>query len=882
MDLPTTGLAPRVGDLCRQLEEHVGAGAWTDCVLAAAGLWQASDDATGWTGAPLTVAAIKLRPRTDLLGRLVSLVLDAVLRIAATPSRLSRTRQRHLGRWRRAVTDLAVAAAGLATREAPTAGDPRVHLLRRLVAEIQDVPREVRTAVARPPSCFRSFDQHPDDVATLIRAFADRRPDRARPVVVVGIRTSGSYLAPFAVADLHRAGYADVSMVSARPDQRYAPEDARRLRAAAGKAGTAVVIDDPPASGNAVARVCAGLRQFGFPTESIVPVLALFDDSGPALEALSRCDPVTLPWANWSIHGRLERGQVARGLTAALAARSVRITDESPLPAGLSRTHAKRLYRAEITQESGAVETRTILAAGAGLGYFAAFDEAVSRALDGRVPRVLGRTDGVAYLDWPCAAQPVLPTPAEVTDYVSARHDLLAVTDDPTDGLRGSQPVWEVGSNHLARVYGRFWPLARVAFVDRLTRGLLGTASPSLPDGDMRPAAWLAADGSERPLKTSFAERTFSNFDLISFDDRFDVVGAAVHGADPGYARALQAGYEEQTGRRISPERWLVYELVHLWDLERLGEAAPESVRARKSQAVRHYLARTVLGDVTAAGYGPVVALDVDGVLETDLLGFPAPTPTGVLALRALHVHGYRTVLVTGRCLDDVVELAEVFGLAGGAAEYGSVLHEQEAASSSTLVTREELDLLAKFRADLFRRPAVRIDSRYRFSVRASAVDHRSRLRGCVPPPSSVPAGLRAIPGEAQTDFVAARVDKLLGARTLVRQLGEERPVLAVGDTVADARLLEWAQLSVAPRHADAAARAAATRVSRRPYQGGLADAVGALIGHPPGSCAECAPPAASPDTQTMLRLLQVSEASRLRAVLRSVPLLRAEFRGGR
>jgi hypothetical protein len=104
---------------------------------------------------------------------------------------------------------------------------------------------------------------------------------------------------------------------------------------------------------------------------------------------------------------------------------------------------------------------------------------------------------------------------------------------------------------------------------------------------------------------------------------------------------------------------------------------------------------------------------------------------------------------------------------------------------------------------------------------------------------------------------------------------------MAVGDTAADAGLLRWAPLSVVPRHADAPARAAATRVARHRYQGGLADAVAGLIGHRPGACPRCAEPGSTADTRTMLQLLRVQESSRPQALLRSLRLLRAEPHGG-
>ena len=873
-------LQQSVGELRRELDRYVRQERWTAAALAAAGLWQATDDELSGTSSTLVIASGKVVQRAGAAGRLAGLLLESAVRLRTRRTARPLRGRADVDTWREGLVRVAVATAALADAGLdPDARERAARRARELADVLPDPPRGLRDALIRIPSSFRSFDQHPDDLAALVGEFAARWPDRWTPVVVVGVRTSGSYLAPFTAAALHRAGYDDVALISARPDQPLIPADAETLRRAAARGALALVVDDPPASGQSVATVCAQLRDHGLTRERIVAALAVFDDV-PALPAPRAGYPtVTLAWPDWSVHRRIAPEAVVRDVGAALSPSSVRLVGELPAPEQPDRAHTRRLYRVEVTAPDGRTDVRTVLATGTGLGFFGDHDVAVAYALGDRVPAVLARGDAVLHLAWPeGGAAP--PPSSEVVDYVLARHDVLAVPGDRTARLRGNQPVWEVASNHLSRGYGKFWPVARVAFVDRLTRRLLRTSSPSVPDGDMRPGTWLRAAGG-RVVKTSFSDRAFSNFDLACFDDRFDVVGAAVHTGDHAYARELRIRYEARAGRTISPERWLAYELVHLWDLERHGLADSATVSHRKTQAMRRYLAEVLLAGVTGPEDGPVVALDVDGVLETDLLGFKAPTPLGVLCLRALSAHGYRTVVATGRSIDDVVELADVFRLAGGAAEYGSVLHVRGSSSVTPLIGANELGTLDGLRQRLAETPAVHVDRRHRFSVRAATVDARGRLHTLVPEDDVVPVGVRAVRGEAQTDFVSAGIDKADGARALVEELGEGTVALAVGDTAADAGLLEWAPLSVVPRHADAQARASAGRVAARPYQRGLADAVAGLIGHRPGRCPLCAAPDHTEETRIMLSLLRVQEGTRLEGLIRSIPLLRASLHGG-
>ncbi len=82
------------------------------------------------------------------------------------------------------------------------------------------LPRALREDIARLPACFRSFDQHPDDLRRLAGEFAVAHPDRLQPLLIIGIRTSGSYLAPLYAAYLRADGYGEVSTITMRPERR--------------------------------------------------------------------------------------------------------------------------------------------------------------------------------------------------------------------------------------------------------------------------------------------------------------------------------------------------------------------------------------------------------------------------------------------------------------------------------------------------------------------------------------------------------------------------------------------------------------------------------------------------------------------------------------
>jgi hypothetical protein len=114
---------------------------------------------------------------------------------------------------------------------------------------------------------------------------------------------------------------------------------------------------------------------------------------------------------------------------------------------------------------------------------------------------------------------------------------------------------------------------------------------------------------------------------------------------------------------------------------------------------------------------------------------------------------------------------------------------------------------------------------------------------------------------------MAAGVDKASGLRALVGDMdpgstrSARRPfALAVGDTVSDAPLAALAALACAPAHAPAALRAAGYQPMSKAYQAGLAQAVGVLLGHPPGTCPICRPPVMTRERSLLLALLAAQE----------------------
>jgi hydroxymethylpyrimidine pyrophosphatase-like HAD family hydrolase len=438
--------------------------------------------------------------------------------------------------------------------------------------------------------------------------------------------------------------------------------------------------------------------------------------------------------------------------------------------------------------------------------------------------------------------------------------------------LGGRDPVWEVAAKVLSGQFGGLALPARPLLLEPLVRRLLTHEYPTVLDSKTDLRHWQpypAADGALR--KVDFYQRAFGHLDLACYDPVFDLAGAAADPPTPLFEEKLRQAYQDIGGEQVDGERWLLYRLAQLWRLDRAGDLGRFDVRQRSAAAVHDYLAELYLRDLSG-GQGPLCAIDLDGVLECDQLGFPATSPTGILALRALIAHGYRPVLATGRSLPEVRDRCLAFGLAGGVAEYGAVIyHDGEATDLRPAAAGA---ILSEIRDELCRYPGVRVDPRYRHIVRASSDAGPLPAEVMRKMPELGDPGVRIVHGDDQTDIMAAGVDKGSGFRALAALLSGHGPsadstpssdpallsdpgcAFAIGDTPPDLPLLATAQLARAPRNARLGN--AGIKRTRRAYQAGLSDACADLLGHRPGQCQICRPPAFPPRTKALLAILDL------------------------
>jgi hydroxymethylpyrimidine pyrophosphatase-like HAD family hydrolase len=893
-----------VADASGMLRDAIRSGDWLDAYLLAAGINQVLEDDLHRDLALVHRAARFLSGEDSPAARGPGWILDRLYAAlfpltSFLPGKSRRVRiQLALADF---VQTLADAAAGLET-------PPAARLLEKGEAILKDINQaasHLQSEVMRLPSCFQSFDQQPADLLRLAQAFKARWPNMDRPLEVVGVRTSGSYLAPLQAACLKAAGFREVSAWTMRPSQGFLWHERLALRRLNRRKGLALVTDDAPITGGSLLSSIHRLEESGLSPDAVVLVLQVFGEARDLPVGLQGVPAVILPWQEWAIQARLEPEAVKQALAGFWRDTfDIETVQRLPLPApDGGRGHASALYHLALRDcRSGAQQARQVFVKGTGLGYFGEHAHTVARALPAYLPRVFGCQDGLLYREWlPEEARLVNQVAGQegayasrLADYVAARRSSLPAARDASQQLNGTHTAWEVASSLLSLAYERGSLLAQPVLTDRLARRLLDVERPSIIDGKMEIENWfldLADHGS--PLKIGFGERDFSHLDLFCYDPVYDLAGLAASCGSRGFSESLRRAYQDTAGEHVDPERWLLYQWVHLWDHQRQSETPDLNESRAPARLFQRYFSELYFKDLDLQDTGWLCAIDVDGVLETHPFGFPQLSPSSALALRALIRHGFRPILSTGRSIDEVRERCQAYHLAGGVAEYGAVVYNHLTGKTEGLLTYPEQDTLEQVRLALTDLEGVFLDPDYTYAVRAFQVGEKGRRTGLDPETinrvlSKIhrSVAVQVIIGKSQTDFMVKRINKKVGLQHLIMDLDPKQCnattplVFAVGDSVADLPMFDLAARVFMPAHASADLNRPNIQRTRGSFQAGFKQAVGAMLTHQPGTCSLCQWTPESQGSSLFLQLLASHEEGqwgKMRQTLR----LAAQMRGG-
>ncbi|MGB7434472.1 MAG: hypothetical protein WBW49_03555, partial [Candidatus Acidiferrum sp.] len=614
------------------------------------------------------------------------------------------------GQWESAVDQylewqLAYLGDGETTPASSVAG---AHLLALLSSHL---PAEFTQRRARIPAAFRSQDLTHFDVSKLGSKFVAEFPDQRREVLVIGLRTAGSYFAPLMRAYLTSHGFPSVNTVTLRPKRGLASWERSRLARCASQGGLAIIVDEPVGTGATLGKAIGILRGVGIDSANIVALFPIhptgrdWNGSSESL-VLSTIRVLTLEPEEWYKYQQLEPEAVEERLTEYFQGRgyrSVRLSVSNTshqLNQDLQlssdegfHTRLKRVYQVELQSASGQQETRYILAKSVGWGWLSYHAFSLARDLASFVPPILGLRDGILYMEWlrpsgagtPPDRSQLVETAAR---YVAGRVHHMRLPQDPAPYLNreGRHAGFDQLAGQLTRAYG--WSVAmglkRARIREQLSRPC---PCPTLLDGRMRACEWIQDSRSVR--KADFEHHGLGKHQLSMTDPAYDLADVILHWklSAKEEQELIRCYIADTEDTQVEQRLFLSKLLAGTHSIGRALSGLHNSRLLHRHQEFnRLYLeARTFLTlqtlrfcsglvakSSTIDWAGPVVVLDIDGVLDRQIFGYPSTTAAGILAICLLHAHDQTLALNTARTVYQMKEYCRAYGCVGGVAEYGS------------------------------------------------------------------------------------------------------------------------------------------------------------------------------------------------------------------
>ncbi len=781
-------------------------------------------------------------------------------------------------------------------------------------------PPDLQAKHIGAPNLFRRLDTTHFNVLALGRRFAELFPDRSEPILIVGLRTSGSYFAALLKAYLKTNGYKLALSMTINPGKGPSRWERQQLHFAARRRFTTLIVDDSPQTAGTVVLALDIARQAGFSLEKLKVLVPLHAATRDCLKILPDQMVISLEPEQLHKHRLLDPKLVERRLAQYLQAPDIfgirLVASEAAenfnarlerLSSGTRGARLKPVYEVHFDTTRGK-EIRYVLAKGVGWGWLGYHSFLAGHRLSGLVPPILGLRDGIVHMEWypePAIAKHRAGERQELIEasasYVAARAGSLALNSPPASG--NSINRHEDGFLLLRRTFASAYPwlsghtLMRRRLERRLSRERCPV--PTLIDGKMEHAEWIV--GPRGLLKTDYEHHGIGKSELNLADPAYDLAATILSLAlSAEEKRELIRRYVEVSGDHGLERRLFINKLLAgLWTMSSAQShlfATPQPTESQQQRRQQFMSAWKFLTEQTARFCGdlcrsarevewrsPLVFLDVDGVLDQCRFGFPSTTTGGMEAVSLLAAHGFRVALNTARSTSEVKAYC--------VAEYGSFMWDAVSKRGRVLLSEEAARQLTELRTHLRRIPGVFLDDRHQYSIRAFTYAARPRalhsvlisaLRGTgagpgtpTPLPFLVADHLIAELGldrlsihqtASDTTIVAKETDKgtgLVALRDWVLEPGAE--TIAVGDSDADLKMFRVANRCFAPAQIDCAllAQLLGCQIARHSYQRGFLE-IARLLVHPDGrQCDRCSNVRARwPRNNLLLEILEVADQS--------------------
>jgi hydroxymethylpyrimidine pyrophosphatase-like HAD family hydrolase len=766
----------------------------------------------------------------------------------------------------------------------------------------------------RIPAAFHAQDLTHLDILKLGDKFISRFPDRKRPVSIVGLRTAGTYFALLLQAYFLSHGYEDVSSTTIRPKSGVGYWESLGLTNAARKKSLAIVIDEPGGTGTTYARAVEYLHSAGIVKENIVLLLPVHPtvrdwSEKPGYLRLSRFCILPLEPEEYQKQSLLKLETVRSQLLLYfpnLDYRHVDVleTDRSrridarlqSLSEEKSQNRLKKVYEVNLQRENGEQETRFILVKSVGWGWLSYHSFLAGQRLKDFVPPMLGLRRGLLYSEW-CGTDnaqhsPVVPVEMAAT-YIAQRVKSLQLHENPTADLarEGRHFGCEQAVEYLVRAYGgrSVAGLRRIRVRHQFAE--LSLPCPTFTDGRMQKLEWTSALGSIS--KSDYEHHGMGKYELSHADPAYDLADFILSfRLSPSDEEALIGQYVNTSGDSDVRRRLFFSKFqAGTWAMtSSLSNLLDKRLTHRHEEYHRRYIDAWKFLTINATQRcgalcdkpqniewkAPLVILDVDGVLDRHVFGFPSTTLAGIRAISLLQRHGLTIALDTARSMYEVKEYCRAYGFAGGLAEYGAWAWDAVEGKDKVLIDDQDKEQLDELAQHLRRIPGVFLNDDYVYSLRAFMYTKNGTTSLPTPIIDTLVSDLQLDRIQVRqtsldTTITARSADKGKGLLALKAMVGcIDAQTYVVGDSDPDIPMFAVSQRSFAPANISRArpiAKALGCTIVEGRYQRGLFQ-IAQKITHPEGGkCEQCDAPRNEQNLQPpdlFLQLLEVADQGRI------------------
>ena len=762
------------------------------------------------------------------------------------------------------------------------------------------LPNSLLKRRMRVPEAFRCQDMAHQDIIALIERFCAFCPPPDQPTVIVGLRTAGAYFATLMAEYLKMRHWPQVSCFSIRPKNGVTGWEKQQLRGAAKQGARVLVVDDYPSTGGTIRMALGILERFAIGLERTVVLapthptqpnwiqLAEIDDRIRVFTMNARDLHKTVLLAPNVVESLCKEYYAPDGCEEARVLQDQSLDE---LNAELARhskdghhVREKRVFALQLSGADGEKATKKVVFKSVGWGWLGYHAYIAGTRLKGLVPPVIGLRNGLLVSEWVDAAPVTTATRAEAREYminvlasyVAARARRLPLTGDcylesRTYRWTGSDEILDI----LRTAYGPYLKRLKTPALRKQLQKYV-TALPTLVDGKMRRDEWIYTQAGV--YKADFEHHNFGGGEPDIVDPAYDLAAAVFEfGLSKEAEQELVQIYQQESndtsiGERILLHKILYGTMVMRHALDSIGLRKDSENNSARYHDARNFLiysmnefcAKLVGGTKPLRWSDSLFFLDLDGVFDQDLLGFPHATQSGLQSLALLRAAGFSVVLNTGRSVQHVRHYCDSYGLSGGIAEFGAVFVDAVNQREVPLTAGVPAEQLGRCREAIKKLPGVFTDPDYEYSIRsyrykgrATIGLERRELETFLRTPEF--RHLRCICRGPDSYIVQKRTSKAAALRFVRQQVRTTKtPITAIGDCQYDIEMLKAAEFAYAPGNCSRSVRQLAKqgkcRIVKERFQNGLLAAVRHRL------CVEGAPSAVellkSPDglMQTLLK----------------------------